>query len=102
LGHIDNRWMHSLTRREALLSLAGMLAGSTRWEDRDGSLWIGTAKGLVKSRGGRFETYTTRDGLANEGVTTLFEDAEGSLWIGTSGGGVTKLTERSFSTLSAG
>ena len=40
----------------------------------------------MKSRGGRFETYTTRDGLANEGVTTLFEDAEGSLWIGTNGG----------------
>ena len=28
MGRIDSRWMHSLTRREALLSLAGMLAGS--------------------------------------------------------------------------
>ena len=29
------------------------------WEDRDGSLWIGTAKGLVKRVAGTFVTYTT-------------------------------------------
>ena len=28
MGKIDHRWRHSLSRREALLSLAGMLAGS--------------------------------------------------------------------------
>ena len=28
LSRCDDRWRHSLTRREALLSLAGMLAGS--------------------------------------------------------------------------
>jgi len=28
VGTIDNRWRHSVTRREALLSLAGVLAGS--------------------------------------------------------------------------
>ena len=28
MGKIDDRWRHSLTRREALLSLAGVLAGS--------------------------------------------------------------------------
>ena len=28
MGTIDDRWKHSLTRREALLSLAGILAGS--------------------------------------------------------------------------
>lgn len=28
MGRIDDRWKHSLTRREALLSLAGILAGS--------------------------------------------------------------------------
>jgi signal transduction histidine kinase/CheY-like chemotaxis protein len=56
------------------------------WEDHEGSLWIGTAKGLVKSRGGTFDTYTIRDGLSNDVVTALYEDAAGSLWIGTDGG----------------
>ena len=28
MGRIDNQWRQSLTRREALLSLAGILAGS--------------------------------------------------------------------------
>ena len=33
-------------------------------------------------------------------MASLTGDREGNLWIGTNGGGVTKLTERSFSTLS--
>ena len=60
-----------------------------------GSLWIGTAKGLVRSRGGKFETYTTRDGLSDDVVTSLYEDAEGSLWIGTNGG-VSRRSGRGF------
>ena len=54
-----------------------------------------TDKGLVRSRGGKFETYTTRDGLSGDVVTSLYEDAEGSLWIGTNGG-VTRLSARGF------
>ena len=39
-------------------------------------------------------------GLNHNSVASLTGDREGNLWIGTSGGGVTKLTDRSFSTLS--
>ena len=62
------------------------LFSSEQRSDRDGSLWIGTTKGLVHGRGTSFETFTTRDGLASDAITTLFEDRAGVLWVGTSGG----------------
>ena len=69
------------------------------FEDRDGTIWIGTnLNGLVAYRGGRFETYTTREGLANDAVRAIAQDREGRLWIGTRGGGVSRLTDGKFTT----
>jgi hypothetical protein len=57
------------------------------YEDRDGGLWVGTAKGgLNRRRGGRFEWLTRVLGLTNDRVTSIYEDREGSLWVGTAGG----------------
>jgi ligand-binding sensor domain-containing protein len=53
---------------------------------RDGSLWIGTSNGLTHFLKGAFRTYTTRDGLSNDGVSALCEGRDGSLWIGTGQG----------------
>ncbi|HTS68830.1 MAG TPA: HD domain-containing phosphohydrolase, partial [Terriglobia bacterium] len=54
------------------------------YEDREGSLWMGTAGGgLNRFRNGQFTTYTTRQGLSNSIVLSLSEDQEGALWLGT-------------------
>ncbi len=53
---------------------------------RDGSLWIGTSNGLTHFLKGAFRTYTTRDGLSNDGVSALCEGRDGSLWVGTGQG----------------
>ena len=59
-------------------------------EARDGSLWIGTRGGgltRLADRGrGRATTYTTRDGLINDFVTSLCADVDGAVWIGTDAG----------------
>ena len=55
-------------------------------EDRQGTLWIGTSRGLNIFKEGKFEAYTTANGLAGNMVLALLEDAEGTLWIGTDGG----------------
>ncbi|MCP5051854.1 MAG: response regulator [bacterium] len=56
-------------------------------EDREGNLWIGTfGGGLTRMKEGKFTTYTTRDGVAHDAVTTIYEDRDGRLWIGTNGG----------------
>lgn len=66
------------------------LKDSEAWalaEDRDSTLWIGTyGGGLTALRHGKFTTYTTEEGLANNFITSLVSGRDGSLWIGTLGG----------------
>ena len=57
-----------------------MLAGG------DGSLWIGSPKGLWRKSAGDWEHFTTSRGLSHDAVTALHEDRAGVIWIGTSAG----------------
>ncbi len=60
-------------------------------EDRDGTLWIGTnGGGLTRLKHGKFTTYTTANGLADDVVLSIAQDAGGDIWLGT-GKGVTIL-----------
>jgi signal transduction histidine kinase/ligand-binding sensor domain-containing protein len=62
-------------------------------EDREGSFWIASRRGLTRfapvarveelARAAPAARYTTRDGLASDDVSHLFEDARGDVWIGT-------------------
>src|SRR5262249_4987765 len=45
----------------------------------DGTLWIGTLKGLASLKDGKLTVYP---GLANQTVDTLLEDDEGTIWAG--------------------
>ena len=45
----------------------------------DGFLWIATARGLARLRGGQLRTYTAADGLADN-VVNLFKDSAGTFW----------------------
>ncbi|HXU21034.1 MAG TPA: two-component regulator propeller domain-containing protein [Verrucomicrobiae bacterium] len=65
---------------------------------RDGKLWIGTrGGGLTVYSGGKFRSYTVRDGLSSDTVLCLFEDRSGDLWIGTDGGGLNRFQNGRFS-----
>jgi PAS domain S-box-containing protein len=56
-------------------------------EGTDGSLWIATfGGGLSRFKQGQFTTYTTKEGLPNDFVTSVCNDGTGGLWIGTDGG----------------
>jgi diguanylate cyclase (GGDEF)-like protein len=52
------------------------------WEDRDGTIWVGTAKGLSRIRNERVES-TELAGLA---IHVIIADSQGRLWIGTEKG----------------
>jgi signal transduction histidine kinase/ligand-binding sensor domain-containing protein/CheY-like chemotaxis protein len=60
--------------------LTALLAG------RDGGLWVGSRRGLWRRAGGRWEHYTTAQGLSDDEVTALHEGRDGVLWIGTRSG----------------
>jgi signal transduction histidine kinase/ligand-binding sensor domain-containing protein len=65
-------------------------------EDRTGAVWIGfsysaragVSGGLVRYRDGRFEHFTSADGLPEGGIFNLFVDSSGRLWVPTTRGGV--------------
>ena len=65
----------------------------TLYEDRAGTLWVGTAQsGLLRLVKGQLQRI---EGVHNA-VLSIVEDREGNLWIGTDGGGLFKLRPRGF------
>ena len=67
----------------------------TLLEDSKGNFWFGTNHdGLYKYETARdtFLFYNTRDGLANNVISSVFEDRQGNIWAGTWGGGISRLS----------
>ena len=58
-------------------------------DDKNTALWIATLGGLSRLRNGQLQTFTTRDGLAGDVVTSLAADGAGGIWIGSRDGGLT-------------
>ncbi|MDJ0841432.1 MAG: two-component regulator propeller domain-containing protein [Acidobacteriota bacterium] len=59
-------------------------------QDRRGFIWIGTADGLNRYDGYRFQVYRresrNKDTLSDSRISSLLEDREGYLWVGTFNG----------------
>ena len=68
----------------------------TLYEDREGSLWIGTRSGLARLRDARFSTYSSKEGLANPFSKCVFEGRDGALWIGSEGDGLSCFRDGKF------
>lgn len=72
-------------------------------QTRDGYLWVGTAKGLVRFDGQSFQSakFASDDGKPPVDITALFEDTSGQLWIGTRQDGLWCLAAGTFTRLKA-
>jgi len=56
----------------------------TIYEDREGSIWVGTADGGInRFREDAILTYSTKDGLLSGNAYPILEDSTGAVWIGT-------------------
>jgi signal transduction histidine kinase/ligand-binding sensor domain-containing protein len=66
--------------------------------DRDGNLWIGTSKGLLRVADGVVSDLDSQ-GQSPQSVDVLFEDREGGIWFGGSQG-LQRLRENPFVTYS--
>lgn len=58
----------------------------TMHEEPDGTLWIGTDKGVLRYRNGTVTPLTVKDGLAGDDTKVIIEDGQGGLWLGSYGG----------------
>ena len=65
-------------------------------EDRKGNFWFGTyGSGIYYYDGRFFQHFTTKQGLANNQVSTIYEDKTGNIWFGANGG-VSRYDGKSF------
>jgi ligand-binding sensor domain-containing protein/serine phosphatase RsbU (regulator of sigma subunit) len=60
-------------------------------QDNRGFLYMATGNGLTCYGGTKFIVMTSKDGLANDFVTTIYNDHENKTWLGHLEGGITVL-----------
>ena len=51
------------------------------YEDQQGTIWIGTNKGLSRFHGGSFQSFTQANGLPAKAVSGILGDNTGHLWF---------------------
>jgi signal transduction histidine kinase/ligand-binding sensor domain-containing protein len=69
--------------------------------DKQGSVWIGTNRGLVRWADAKVQQFPVNDSLATESILSVMEDAEGDLWVGTETGGLHILRDQRFHLMGA-
>jgi ligand-binding sensor domain-containing protein/signal transduction histidine kinase len=76
--------------------LAGTFEMFVLYEDREGSLWIGTSGGLYRRRELPITLYTQREGLSLDSTYSIFQGRGGTIWIGTWDKGLNKYERGRF------
>jgi len=68
----------------------------TLLQDTKDYIWLGTANGLSRFDGKKFESFTSRDNLAPGGVKSIIEDSLGYIWFGHLNGGISRYDGQKF------
>ncbi|HEY0014684.1 MAG TPA: two-component regulator propeller domain-containing protein [Longimicrobium sp.] len=70
-------------------------------EDADGTLWVGSARGLARIRGDSVFVFNTRHGLPGNAVYQALDDGHGRLWL-TGSWGVGNVARAELEAVAAG
>lgn len=62
-------------------------------EDHEGSLWVGTDRGMLQLAPHRAYALTDRHGLAETFTIPVLQTRDGSVWVGTWGGGLHRFAD---------
>lgn len=65
-------------------------------EDRAGTVWVGTHRGLSRYIDGRFVTLTKAEGFPGPGPVSIADDSNGDLWLGVTGVGLVRVSPAEF------
>jgi signal transduction histidine kinase/ligand-binding sensor domain-containing protein len=73
-------------RSYALPGIDGRFRPTCLFRSEDGSLWVGTAEGLLHLHQGRIDRFSVADGLSGNFIRNIFEDREANVWVSTEDG----------------
>ena len=82
LLRIGNGKVDRFTRTEGLSNNTV----SALLEDKEGDIWVATARGIDRIRDPKLQLYSTLSGLSNDLVNSVYAGHDGAIWIGTGGG----------------
>lgn len=110
LDHHGELWAGTLTAGLAHLHRGRFIAYDTAsglpsdgvnviTETRAGTMWVGTTNGVARRDGDRFTSFTSAAGLAKGPIRSIYEAPDGALWFGSYGGGMSRLKDGRFVTL---
>ena len=68
----------------------------TLFQDSKDYLWLGTASGVSRFDGKKFENFSSLNGLAANGVKCIIEDSTGCIWFGHYNGGISRFCNGKF------
>ena len=86
IGTSDAGLTHVHRGRTDVFAQADGLSGDYVWalfEDREGSLWVGTHGGLDRFREFSVPTLSFNQGLSSASVVSVLADRDGSIWLST-------------------
>jgi ligand-binding sensor domain-containing protein len=63
---------------------------------KDGTLWIGKGSGLARIQNGALSTFTEREEVGADWISSLYDDQQGGLWISSTPGGLILFKDGKF------
>ena len=81
--------VHSYGGRSSAFTRADGLSSDeikVLFEDREGTVWVGTGQGLDRFRPLQVTSFSVQQGLSSANVSSVLAARDGSLWIGTADG----------------
>ena len=70
------------------------------FEDRTGQIWLGLHRtGIARFRDGRFQVFTSQNGVPFGGIRQIYQDAHGHVWLASTSGGLGRIEDPSAATL---
>lgn len=68
-------------------------------QDNNGDFWFAGDSGITVIHNGLYTYYDKRNGIADDYINEIFQDREGNIWIAYNRGGIEKLSQGRFRTI---
>lgn len=68
-------------------------------QDTNGDYWFAGDSGITIIHNGLYTYYDKRNGISDDYINEIFQDREGNIWIGYNRGGIEKMSQGKFRTI---